>query len=305
MSYRYQEYLQYYDDYSTKATENHETTCKDPFYDDKIFTFSREDLKNAGKRIEKPPVHRRLSENRLKLSKKLPVERRIKDKQIENQILQEKIKTLKMEIDSKAFENSNSILQATSRNQSKIDFYREKLLILQKQRQVLESKHLNHIIYQKLQDENSKTVCEIKSLKEKINNKKHSQISEKDSQEISMKLRSLEEEQMKTIQVNCQLSKELALKRKENYERDYECMSFNDREIMLQIYCDLERILAFTRKVTKGEQVRISELIRVPYETINYTPVQIIALLRKSAQELREVVSDKYAEKCCEGCTYF
>ncbi|OMJ79402.1 hypothetical protein SteCoe_20607 [Stentor coeruleus] len=305
MSFRYQEHIHYYDDYSTKATENHDTTCQEHFSDDKIFTFSNENLKNAGKHIEKPPVHRKLSDIRLKLSKKPPIERRIKDKQIENQILQENIKTLEMEIDSKAFEESTSILKTTSRNKEKIDFYREKLLTLQKQRQALELKHINNLIYQKLQEENIKTVSDIKTLKEKIDNKKNNQISEKDSQEISLQLKDLEEQQIKTIQINCQLSKELELKRKENYERNFECMSFNDREIILQVYCDMQRILMFVRRVSKGEQVRISELIQVPYETVNYTPVQIIALLRKSAQELREMISDKYAEKCCEGCTYF
>ncbi|OMJ93271.1 hypothetical protein SteCoe_3853 [Stentor coeruleus] len=305
MSFRYQEYIQYYDDYSTKDTENHDTTCNEPFYDDKIFTFSRENLKNAGNHIEKPPMYRRLSENRLKLSKKLPISRRIKDKQIENQILQEKIKTLKIEIDSKVFEESNTISQSIIRNQEKIDFYQEKLQILQKKRQAQEPKHQNNIIYQKLQEENSKIISDIKTLKEKINNKNCYQISEKNSQEISLKFKTLEDEQIKTIQANCQLSKELALKRKENYERNFECMSFNDREIMLQVYCDVQKILVFARKVSKGEQVRLSELIQVPYEIVNYTPVQIIALMRKSVQELREMISDKYAEKYCEGCNYF
>ncbi|OMJ85203.1 hypothetical protein SteCoe_13516 [Stentor coeruleus] len=253
----------------------------------------------------KPPEIRRFSEYRFDNKKNPSFKRKIKDKQIENQILLEKIKTLKMEIESRVFEEGNSMMQLTARNQEKIDYFKQKLESLQKKRQGLEIHQQYISTCQKLMVDNSRLVSEIGILKEKICNKKENQITEKDALEISYKLKSLEEEQNKTIESNFELKKELSLKRKENYERDDKFMSFASREMLIHIYADIQKILMVARRVSKRDQIKINELIMMPYETVSYDPVQMIGLVRKSTQELREVISDLYAEKCCDGCNYF
>lgn len=302
---RNQDYSQIYADYSTIATEKLDLSYKETLDESSSFVLKEEFLKFAGNHMRKPPEIRKFSDFRFDNKKNPSFRRKIKDKQIENQILLEKIKTMKMEIESRVFEEGNSMMQVIARNKEKIDFFKEKLESLQKKRQGLATHQQYISTCQKLMEDNSRVVSEIGILKEKISNKKENQISEKDALEISYKLKCLEEEQNKTIQSNFELKKELALKRKENYEMNDKFMSFASREMLIHIYSDVQKILTVARRVNKGDQVKVNELMMIPYEVVSHGPVEMIGLVRKSIQELREVISDLYAEKCCDGCNYF
>ena len=291
----------FYRETTTKDTEN--SSFSGEFRDTKgLFTFSKCDLKNAAFLNEKYYAKQRnLSENRLR-QKNISIDQRIKDKEIENQILFEKIKSKKIEINNDIYSESNSLTQAINKTQKNLEALRERLYNLQQINKSLKYKQEVCLEQEALYKENSVLHDKINQIKQKIHEQKYSNITLEESSKLANCLKILEDDQFNCIQQKIALNKQLLSIRQSNYLKECFLISANDREQLLKIYGQISKFNAIAKKLSKKQVVKINEITQEPYHALNTTPNELITMIKKETSELKLFISDLYAEQSGNIC---
>ena len=171
-----------------------------------------------------------------------------------------------------------------------------------------ESLHLKQIESQHLESmsiENRSLCSKISQLKDKIYQKKNSNITLEDSSALAENLKKLEESQFDSLQKNIELKKQLSEMRQTNFEKKCDIVSPRSRDNLIGIYCDILRMGALGKNIIAKERVKLEEITQIPYNSLNITPAQVVSLIKKEISDMRVLISDVYAEQCCDVCHSF
>lgn len=283
---------------ATKYTET--SSCSGDLQDSfGLFTFSKQDL-SIQKSFNPKPM-RPSSECRLTKHTKT-FQSRVKNLEIESQILREKIKAIEIEIKNTVFEESNILMHHIQKNQLKIERCKGKLMDLNAEQENLQ-KIRSDIEYTKgLERKNAELVNEIAAIKERIRNKHQTVVPYEQSLKLAETVKVLEEQQIQSLQVNKDLKGELNRLKSLNYAHGLSLMSFQEQDKLFNAYVDVYRVVCICERVQRGEQVRLKEFLEVPNGLSKTTPIELVAALKEETKKLKVVLSDVYADHCGNIC---
>jgi hypothetical protein len=264
-----------------------------------LFTFSKEELKIPREDLNRKP--RQLSESHL-LKHPISYQSLNKSLEIENQILEEKIKGIEIEVKNAIFEESNILMHHIQKNQSKIESLKEKLHILNHEQEHLQKIRSDIEYIKKIEHKNRDLALEIASIKENIRSKHSNSVPLESSVKINQVLKQLEDEQSENLRINMELKLELESLKAINFKKSFEIVDIEDQDKLFMIYVEVFRILSVAEKFHRGEQVRLQEFLEFPSGVSKLTPAQMIALIKESTRKLKTVISDIYADHCGNLC---
>ena len=266
-----------------------------------LFTFNKQKT-NAGKSADQrhnfylniPKTHKTI--------RKMTIDQKIKEKEIENQAIIEKIKEAQIDIKNKIHEEKIAKTKIIQKKQTKIEALQESLNVLMMKKEGLVEKLRDNKRIEKIQAENWKLKKKIGKIQEKINEQKISSIPSEQSSKLSENLKILEESQYSTVQNNLELAKKLAEIKEKNYLKCLSLVSDKDRDNLVDVYYQISKIRSITAKISRKEIVKLSEIVLAPYEQLYYTPAQLVNLIKKETHDIKISISDIYAEQYGNLC---